>query len=106
MVISHYICRDLGGNHTYNNVKFWATKNGCTTFTSQPLPHKAATTDGSSVILEKYTGGISDVWLYKVINGSHNWPGSGGGNMDFNASLAIWDFFKLHLKSEVPGFHH
>ena len=32
------------------------------------------------------------MWLYKVIGGGHDWPGS-YGNMDVNISEEIWKFF-------------
>ena len=34
----------------------------------------------------------NEVWLYKVINGGHDWPGV-WGNMDINASELVWNFF-------------
>tara|TARA_S200000501_G_scaffold312956_1_gene304159 strand:+ start:182 stop:304 length:123 start_codon:yes stop_codon:yes gene_type:complete len=38
------------------------------------------------VITEKHINGIKNnkVWLYKVVNGGHDWPGV-WGNMDINA---------------------
>ncbi len=34
----------------------------------------------------------NEVWLYKVIDGGHDWPGV-WGNMDINASELVWNFF-------------
>ena len=50
--------------------------------------------DGSTIESYIYTSPNSnnEVWLYKVINGGHDWPGS-WGNMDVNISEEIWKFF-------------
>ncbi|SVD61154.1 uncharacterized protein METZ01_LOCUS414008, partial [marine metagenome] len=37
----------------------------------------------------------AEVWLYEVVNGGHDWPGS-YGNMDINASEEIWSFFSQY----------
>ena len=34
----------------------------------------------------------NEVWLYKIIDGGHDWPGA-YGNMDINASEVVWEFF-------------
>ena len=50
-----------------------------------------------------YTGGIggNEVWLYKVINGGHDWPGA-SGNMDINSSQEIIDFFyRFHINVAI-----
>lgn len=50
----------------------------------------------------------TEVLLYKVIGGGHQWPGTSsilGGlgtiNMDINASAEIWDFFSRHTCADV-----
>ena len=72
---------------------FWANLNSCSAFQSIEIPNSNES-DGSYVISEKYTGGIdgNEVWLYKVINGGHDWPGA-YGNMDINSSQEIIEFF-------------
>ena len=52
------------------------------------------TNDGSTVSYEKYGANQSctEVWLYTVNNGGHDWPGA-YGNMDIEASREAWDFF-------------
>ena len=72
---------------------FWINLNSCSEFESVELPNNNQS-DGSYVISEKYTGGIggNEVWLYKVINGEHDWPGA-YGNMDINSSQEIINFF-------------
>ena len=37
-----------------------------------------------------------EVWLCKIVNGGHDWPGA-WGNMDIIASEVIWQFFD-HFK--------
>ena len=64
-------------------------------FESNVLPNLNES-DGSYIISDKYTEGLggNQVWLYKVINGGHDWPGS-YGNMDINSSEEIINFFDL-----------
>ena len=62
--------------------------------------------DGTNVDVTKYSqcgGGTNQYQNYVVHGGGHTWPGAGGDmpeklvgktSMDFNASQAIWDFFK------------
>lgn len=58
-----------------------------------------APNDGSTVTHYQYVNGSSGakVELYKVFNGGHTWPNNqfitNGTNFDFDASLAIWQFF-------------
>ena len=73
---------------------FWIQANHCTDIEKKLLPNLNSG-DGSHVILEKHTGGEGSkpVWIYKVIGGKHDWPGS-SGNMDIDASEIVWAFFK------------
>lgn len=52
------------------------------------------TNDGSTVSSEKYGASTSctEVWLYTVEGGGHDWPGA-YGNMDIDASREAWLFF-------------
>jgi hypothetical protein len=52
-------------------------------------------TDGSTVNSDKYTevGSCTQVWLYTVDGGGHDWPGA-WGNMDISASREAWLFFE------------
>jgi polyhydroxybutyrate depolymerase len=77
---------------------YWVKKNGCTQFKTDTLPD-ADPTDGSVVVRELYGGGRSNhqVWLYKLIGGQHDWPGS-WGNMDLIISEEIWKFFQLYIE--------
>lgn len=55
--------------------------------------------DGSYVIQEKHLDCTNNnqVWLYTLVNGGHDWPGS-FGNMDFFASEEIWKFFQQFIE--------
>lgn len=88
-------------------VRKWVHHNSC-----YPLPlvdtlANASTTDNSFVIHSVYSNGASgsSVELYKVIGGSHSWPGSipvfSNTNEDFNASLEIWRFFRQYSLDQV-----
>ena len=96
-----------GGWGTYIGVmptfSFWANENSCTTFESNTLPDLDQS-DGSYIISDKYSGGIggNEVWLYKVINGGHDWPGA-YGNMDINSSEEVVNFFDLFKVSSTIG---
>jgi len=76
---------------------FFVEKNGCTQVAIDTIAD-VNRNDGSFVVSEKHTKGINDnlVWLYTVVNGDHDWPGS-SGNMDIDASKEVWSFFNLFL---------
>ncbi len=92
---------DSGGWGPYMDVdttiQFWSEINLCSHIEIDTL-NDMNTQDGSYVITEKYTQGIMnhEVWLYKIVNGGHDWPGA-WGNMDIIASEVIWQFFD-HFK--------
>ena len=56
--------------------------------------------DGSTIESYIYSSPetTNEVWLYKVINGGHDWPGA-YGNMDVSISEEIWRFFSLMSSS-------
>ena len=92
-------------------VKYWVTKNGCNpsaTFSNVPNTNTA---DGCTAIHYQYTGGNlgSTVELYKIIGGTHTWPGSPfggvGTNMDINASKEIWRFFNKYTLSSLTSIN-
>ena len=62
------------------------------------------TNDGSTVTSEKYgaSNSCTEVWLYTVEGGGHDWPGA-YGNMDINASREAWLFFE-QLCEQPVGF--
>ena len=53
--------------------------------------------DGSYIVNHRYfeCNDNTEVWLYQVVGGGHDWPGS-FGNMDINTSEEIWSFFSQY----------
>jgi len=101
-----YWSGDMSNNQRYGAylgvteaIQFWVERNNCTQSTIDTLPN-INLSDGSFVVRERYTEGVNNnqVWLYKVINGGHDWPGS-SGNMDISATEEIWNFFNLALNN-------
>jgi polyhydroxybutyrate depolymerase len=85
----------LGVRKTF---EFWVKQNDCKLIKRDILPdHKKD--DHSFIVREIYSGGVgnNEVWLYSVIGGKHDWPGS-RGNMDFVASEEIWKFFERFIE--------
>ena len=60
------------------------------------------TNDGSTVSSEKYgsSNSCTEVWLYTVQGGGHDWPGA-FGNMDIEASREAWLFFDQLCEQSV-----
>lgn len=87
-----------------DSIKFWVSKNGCRAI--PPIVRELNTArDGTTATREEY---CPNVILYKVENGGHTWPGGrqyapaliiGKTSRDFQATQAIWDFFKAHSRS-------
>ena len=77
-----------------STIDFFVNQNNLTDVEFSELPDLDSS-DGSTIESYIYTSPNSnnEVWLYKVIGGGHDWPGSWGGNMDVNISEEIWDFF-------------
>jgi polyhydroxybutyrate depolymerase len=78
-------------------IDYWININNCTQTIINILPD-IFPSDGSFVVIEKHINGINnnEVWLYKVVNGGHEWPGA-WGNMDINAGEEVWSFFSQYL---------
>ncbi len=78
---------------TQQAIEFWSEMNNCTESMSEVLPN-INPNDGSTVISHKHLEctNSTEVWLYEVSGGGHDWPGS-SGNMDINSSEEIWEFF-------------
>jgi len=79
-------------------LKYWLDKNQCST-PSESKSVDINKSDGSHVKVEKWKNCDSkkQVWMYSVINGAHDWPGS-SGNMDLMISEEIWSFFSQFIK--------
>jgi polyhydroxybutyrate depolymerase len=82
---------------------FWTQLNSCTEFIIDTLPD-IDMSDGSYVVSHKNTNGLNnnEVWLYEVVNGGHDWPGA-YGNMDFNSSEEIWNFFENFISNNLSN---
>ncbi|MFK7923959.1 MAG: PHB depolymerase family esterase [Bacteroidia bacterium] len=80
-------------------VDYWLNINQCQLPAIETDLPDINPTDGSTVRHYQYLNGTSGatVELYKVFNGGHTWPNNqyvtNGTNFDFDASLAIWQFF-------------
>ena len=81
-------------------IDFWKNINHCTETAIDTFPNMSLS-DSSFVIAERHLNKIDNnaVWLYRIVNGGHDWPGS-SGNMDINASQEIWNFFRQYLISD------
>jgi polyhydroxybutyrate depolymerase len=83
-------------------VNYWVVFNGCNTSPQVTDMPDLDPTDGSTVKHYLYTDGNQGIEVehYKVINGTHTWPGSqydiGGTNYDINASIEIWKFLSKY----------
>jgi len=77
-----------------NTIDFFTNMFGLTALSSAVFPD-IDPTDGSTVSSDKYTqlGSCTEVWLYTVNDGGHDWPGA-WGNMDISASREAWLFFE------------
>jgi polyhydroxybutyrate depolymerase len=78
---------------TEEGIDSWVGTNECMGSEDILLPN-TNTSDGSHVINHRYfdCSDNAEVWLYEVVGGGHDWPGS-SGNMDIEASEEIWNFF-------------
>ena len=78
---------------TLDGIDHWVETNDCIQNEEINLPN-VEISDGSHIIKHRYFGcnSNSEVWLYEVVNGGHDWPGS-WGNMDIESSVEIWNFF-------------
>ena len=85
-------------------IDFWVKKNKTTQTTIDTL-FDFDTTDGSYVVEEKHLGGAQNnqVWLYKLVGGKHDWPGT-WGNKDIQTAEVVWDFFKQFLEEDESPF--
>jgi polyhydroxybutyrate depolymerase len=77
-----------------NTIDFFTNMFGLNTLVSSAFPN-IDPADGSTVSADKYTedGSCTEVWLYTVNGGGHDWPGA-WGNMDISASREAWLFFE------------
>jgi len=97
---------DMGNNDgwgayysTQEGIDFWVHNNDCMSNESTFLPN-INNSDGSYIINHRYFDCDEDaeVWLYEIVGGGHDWPGS-SGNMDIQSSEEIWAFFSQYTFS-------
>lgn len=92
-----------GGKSVTDVIGLWVGQNSCATPPQVQLLPDINTQDNSTVEKSVYapcsTG--TEVNLYKVIGGGHQWPGTtstfgglGSINRDISASAEIWNFFR------------
>ncbi|MBI2258737.1 MAG: T9SS type A sorting domain-containing protein [Flavobacteriia bacterium] len=90
-----------------NLISFWVNHNQNTSTSIEENLANSSLNDLSTVSHYTYENNqnFAVVELYKVINGSHTWPGSSYPiiglvtNQDFSASKEIWRFFSQHQKT-------
>jgi len=95
-----------------NTVLWWAQTNGCNlTPAIGSLPNTNLGDSTTADIIYYIPGPDSaETFLVRINNGGHTWPGAvptfvlGNTCEDFNANVAIWNFFKKHL-SCVSGIN-
>lgn len=94
-----------GGKSVDDVIGLWVGNNSCSTPPSVQLLPNINTLDNSTVEKSVYApcNSSTEVNLYKVIGGGHQWPGTtallgglGTINRDINASAEIWSFFNNH----------
>jgi len=90
-----------------DSVVAWRTRDACPASPILEQLPDLDTGDSARARVERYSEcqGGSEVTLYEIEGGGHTWPGgentrlaSDVGNTcrDFDAAIAIWDFFKRH----------
>ncbi len=93
-------------------VNFWVQFNHCNpvpSFTNLPNINLADSCTAEHYV---YSGGDSSatVEFYKIIGGGHSWPGAlvniNITNMDFNASVEIWRFFRKYKLNQLSNGIH
>lgn len=80
-----------------STIDFWLLANKC----SETKTDTIINADNNIIIRKKHSSGINgnQVWLYKIINGGHDWPGS-SATMDISTSQEIWAFFNLYVSKQ------
>lgn len=94
-------------------VAFWVTRNGADTAPVIEVLSNPDPRDPTVTVSERYLNpGGAEVLLYRVEGGGHTWPGGGEiwprfivgpQSTGFDASRAIWEFFRNYTRSETGG---
>ena len=78
-------------------IDYWIETNECQDSENIFIPN-TNNNDGSYIINHRYfnCNEGAEVWLYDIVGGGHDWPGS-SGNMDIQSSVEIWNFFSQFI---------
>ena len=76
-----------------DEVKFWTTADKC-----KGNPEKENLADGNTVTKYSKCDSDTEVVLYTILKGGHEWP-TLDGHAKLSATDAIWDFFSQHPKA-------
>jgi polyhydroxybutyrate depolymerase len=90
-------------------IQYWVGHNMCNCTPENSILPDIDPRDRTRVYLDKYSNGLNDteVFLYKIENGGHTWPGGhqyfprfliGRTCRDIDANEVIWDFFASHAR--------
>lgn len=87
------------------SLRYWSEHNRCTALGPILEAGDQDPLDGTRLMTQEGVKCKQPVRLYGVFHGGHTWPGHpfnvdfdiGLTSMDFNASAAIWDFFKTQV---------
>ncbi|MEM7372116.1 MAG: PHB depolymerase family esterase [Bacteroidota bacterium] len=81
-------------------IEFWKKVNQCTQVETDTLPDLDPN-DGSVIVSEKHSSAnrAEQVWLFTLVDGKHDWPGS-WGNKDVQTGEVVWAFFSQFLQEE------
>ena len=95
---------DLANEHGWgaymplqDTIEFWSEHNQLDEIDIQNV-EDINDSDDSTVVYHRYhsQNDTTEVWLYEVIDGGHDWPGA-FGNQDIDASQLSWQFFSKYI---------
>ena len=80
-----------------DTIAFWVSHNGLSESEVTDIADTDAS-DGSTVRYHRYysSSTSTEVWLYEVLDGGHDWPGA-FGNQDIDSSKLAWEFFSKYV---------
>ena len=80
-----------------DTIQFWVNHNRLE-FSEVINIDNVNTDDESTVVYHRYYSQTdnTEVWLYEVVGGGHDWPGA-FGNQDIDSSALAWQFFSKYL---------
>lgn len=80
-----------------DTIQFWVSHNNLDASETTDIDD-IDSSDGSTVRYHRYysSSNATEVWLYEVIDGGHDWPGA-FGNQDIDSSRLAWDFFSKYI---------